>query len=112
MKVIDLLNKIANGEEVPKRIKYRYHIYEYEDGYDFVCDELEHRYFAENYCNDYEDLNSEIETIEEDKKIEKLGYSQLMVCPDLDSLKEHVNERYEEVRIKINKIIDILNKEE
>lgn len=80
MKVIDLLNKIANGEEVPKRIKYRYHIYEYEDGYDFVCDDLEHPYFAENYCNDYEDLNSEVEIIEEDKKIEKLIFDKDCTC--------------------------------
>ena len=29
MKVIDLLNKIANGEEVPKKIKYDGSIYEY-----------------------------------------------------------------------------------
>ena len=30
MKIIDLLNKIANGEEVPKKIKYRGHIYQYQ----------------------------------------------------------------------------------
>ena len=28
MKVIDLLNKIANGEEVPKKMKTNYHTYE------------------------------------------------------------------------------------
>ena len=29
MKVIDLLNKIANGEEVPKKIKHQYYDYEW-----------------------------------------------------------------------------------
>ena len=29
MKIIDLLNKIANGEEVPKKIKYKGSIYTY-----------------------------------------------------------------------------------
>lgn len=31
MKIIDLLNKIANGEELPKKIKYAGDIYEYEE---------------------------------------------------------------------------------
>ena len=35
MKIIDLLNKIANGEEVPKKIKYKNKIYEWKE-YD-VC---------------------------------------------------------------------------
>ena len=33
MKVIDLLVKIANGEEVPKKIKYRKCIFEYEENF-------------------------------------------------------------------------------
>lgn len=31
MKIIDLLNKIANGEEVPNKIKYHNKIYNYEE---------------------------------------------------------------------------------
>lgn len=31
MKVIDIYNKIANGEELPKKIKYAGDIYEYEE---------------------------------------------------------------------------------
>ena len=31
MKVIDLLNMISKGEEVPKKIKYRKCIFEYEE---------------------------------------------------------------------------------
>lgn len=31
MKIIDLLNKIANGEEVPKKIKYEGDILEYDE---------------------------------------------------------------------------------
>ena len=30
MKLIDLLNKIANGKELPKKIKYRDKIWEYQ----------------------------------------------------------------------------------
>ena len=31
MKIIDLLNKIAKGEEVPKKIRYNYTLYEFND---------------------------------------------------------------------------------
>ena len=41
MKVIDLLNKIANGEEVPKKIEYR--------NIKFVYDEDNRIYIVENY---------------------------------------------------------------
>jgi hypothetical protein len=75
IKIIDLLNKIAKGEEVPKRIKWN------DDEYSYVNDT------CKNYANDYEDfmsvvdgycLNDEIEIIEEveDKEyedIEELG---------------------------------------
>ena len=38
MKVIDLLNKIANGEEVPKKIRYDSDTYYYiEDNREGVC---------------------------------------------------------------------------
>jgi len=51
MKVIDLLNKIANGEEVPKRIEYRNKI--------FVYDKDNQCYIVENY-NEYNDLLMEL----------------------------------------------------
>ena len=62
IKIIDLLNKIANGEEAPKKIKYKDIEYEYNeksyiDGFD---DDL----FVNVYCNEI-DLNEEVEIIEE-----------------------------------------------
>lgn len=70
MKIIDLLNKIANGEEVPKKIKWQGQIYEYsnferfyyQNGFSMYRD-----FYTEGNC-----LNDEIEIIEEPKKIEKL----------------------------------------
>lgn len=61
-KIIDLLNKVANGEEAPKKIKYKDIEYEYNgksyiDGFD---DDL----FINVYCNEI-DLNEEVEIIEE-----------------------------------------------
>lgn len=75
MKVIDLLNKIANGEEVPKKIKYNDLIYVakgngIEDFVDYCNDEDE---WCFNHYVRYENLNDEVEIIEEEKKIpEKL----------------------------------------
>lgn len=71
MKVIDLLVKIANGEEVSKKIKFMNSIWEYcKNG------------GIQDYINDYDKclmefipinkvgLNDEVEIIEEPKKIE------------------------------------------
>lgn len=70
MKVIDLLNRIANGEEVPKKIKY--------EGRDmFYCEpckiyELEEVEKGElcgtDLYNILDNLNDEVEIIEEDKQ--------------------------------------------
>jgi hypothetical protein len=82
MKIIDLLNKIANGEEVPKKIKYKNKIYNYEKfnigyGKDYFNAEWKiekgYRHTTNNNSyiylniNDY-CLNDEIEIIEENKK--------------------------------------------
>ena len=80
MKVIDLLNKLANGE-VPKKIKYDNDIYEYNKDYQ------DYGYFntgidryitlIENELNSVFNLNEEVEIIEdtpkEDKKIKKIN---------------------------------------
>jgi hypothetical protein len=70
IKVIDLLNKIANGEEVPKKIKYRNNIYEYEDS-DYFGNDI--GYLFERY-NSIAILNDEVEIIEENKIPEKLKW--------------------------------------
>ena len=69
MTIIELLNKIANGEDTPKEIKY--------DGYTFKKAnesyiEEEGDNLTDHICYDYSNLNNEVEIIEEDKKIEKL----------------------------------------
>ena len=83
IKVIDLLNKIANGEEIPEKIKYELKINTY----------LHCHYVPE--C-----LNDEVEIIEEDKKIEKFEFGEI-------EDREHY-----EIKRKINEIIDKLNEME
>lgn len=108
MKVIDLLNKIANGEEVPELVKYNGIIYNYvgiyKHGVRYVnLDETDKsfRYLIFNVNN----FNDEVEIIEdtskEDKKIEKIEISSRSFI------------RNQKVIIhKINEIIDRLNGEE
>ena len=77
IKIIDLLNKIANDEEVPKKIKYKDNVYYL--GKNMV--DL-HTYQTEGsnttrklsliIDNEYLNLNDYVEIIEEPKKIEKI----------------------------------------
>ena len=101
MKVIDLLNKIANDKEVPKKIKWGVHEFEW-----FVYEYKAKDEFQEPTLLDYLSqtpsmLNDKVEIIEEEKKIpEKLKlYAPYPECHDT---------RFEDVENKINEIIDYL----
>ena len=79
MKIIDLLDKIANGEEVPKKIKVNKIIFEYQGDDYLYKDENKKEYwlFSTGYTDKFEwldsALNTEVEILEEEKKIpEKL----------------------------------------
>jgi len=103
MEVIDLLNKIANREEVPKKIKYDTKNY-YFRNYDYKEYYIDEDYIDEQTsfidCIDFYKLNDEIEIIEEDKPIEKLDY---------EINENNVDTCTEKIRCKINEIIDKLN---
>lgn len=127
MKVIDLLNKIANEEEVPL-IKYRDKILHWNKETD--------RFEDKNGMNtlyemDFSELNDEVEIIEEDKKIEKIDVALLGQCDnwihkynaekkEFENLKEEINpyiidtirENTISFQKKINEIIDYLDEKE
>lgn len=117
MKIIDLLNKIANGEEVPKKIKYDTLNYYFRD-YDYKEYDIEKDYIDEQTSFiekiDFYKLHDEVEIIEEDKKIEKL-YVRERANDFLIGKSEHVcygTESYVNKIIadKINEIIGVINK--
>ena len=120
MKVIDLLNKIANGEEVPKKIKYNDKIYiakgnAIENFVDYYSDEDE---WCFNHYVKYENLNDEVEIIEEpqEHKIpEKLPYyslEKIQKAKNKDEWREErislLEERINDYHNKINEILDYL----
>ncbi len=96
MKVIDLLNKIANGETKEEIM------FQYNNGYEEYANI---NTLFDRYTINEENLNTEIEIIEEDKKIEKLENK-------IDTTFEKYNYsermRLTEMVNKINEIIDYL----
>ena len=107
MKIIDLLNKIANGQEVPKKIKYNLKTYfydneeqdycDYDKTYGLVGDYLENNYGLHN-C-----LNDEVEIIEEEKKIPENNFTYIYFCED-----DHITANFENIKTTLKDIIDYL----
>lgn len=73
IKMINLLNKIANGEEVPKKIRFRDDIWKFDKCVkDYMNEDSNEYLFANMFGLETESaLNCEVEIIEEDKKIKK-----------------------------------------
>lgn len=98
IKIIDILNKIANNENIPNRILYKQEIWEYNKQDDDYSN-----YAGENLFDEYviaTILNDEVEILEttitwKPDKIEKLE-------------EEHFSYSYEIIN-KINEIIEVLN---
>lgn len=86
LRIIDLINKIANNEELPKKIKYNDEIYILEDDEDGVFEFF--KYKTTNYGkyningdrlgkilfldNHYMHFNDEVEIIEEINKLKEM----------------------------------------
>ena len=102
MKVIDLLNKIANGEEVPEIIKYKNEnlYFDYETT-NYFNDEDMHSLF----CGAQFILNDEVEIIEEDKDIEEISFRDIAI-----SINETYNDNVDVLMNKINELIREVNK--
>ena len=117
MKVIDLLNKIANGEEVPERIKYINSIWEYDEKTkDYFHDDLWLIYSMNSIGLTKREVEIIEDTPKEDKKIEKLDLDDLNILLDKDyndyMIRHIVHKALVVIKSKINEIIDKINGEE
>lgn len=112
MKVIDLLNKIANNEEVPKEIKYYGVLCSFDnEDKDYYCEEYGNLvwYLVDTSSNMNEVLETDLEIIEEKpKKIEELKIKNIYKCDDYQQI--YIN--FKETWNKINEIIDYLLEKE
>ena len=114
IKIIDLLNKIANNEEVPKKIMYDTCLY--------TCDKITRTYYDEENNTLWESYNfriltDEVEIIEESKKIEKLEPvrgSDLSDLTDKDMVLKNnalveLCKTLNNINNKVNELIDEIN---
>ena len=108
MKVIDLLNKIANGEEVPKLIMTsgeRFVLIDY--GKDTkiyqMIEEPYTRLDINTSC-----LNDEVEIIEEDKKILMLPYPHIEIESNAD---DEIRDYLYKLTDKLNEIINYIQED-
>ena len=106
MKVIDLLNKIANGEEVPKKVKYKGLYWEYDKNYDDYRDNEDDWVFGMSNYDITRMLNNEVEILEESKGIPKKINCWYNYNGTDD--KELTKIMLDELKDKYNEIIDYL----
>ena len=98
MKIIDLLNKRANGEEVPKKIRidhwcYKFEWVEHDSNY---YDKHEDIDLMSCLSMDKEELNYEVHEIEEEKKIpeklEEIANGDFLELPSTHDIMNKINE--------------------
>lgn len=104
MKIIDLINKRANGDEnLPKKFKFAGLIFE-ENRLGEYQDEYGDGIFASLY-HDFSNINDDIEVIEEDKGIQKISINDngTLGFPNGEWTARNMDKAF---AIKINKLID------
>ena len=100
IKIIDLLYKIANGEEVPKHILFR--------NYDYFFEDDEYRDFV-NDCLDYDYLNCEAIICDKDEADEFEDIREItQECFDNWTCAKHINQLIKNQK----KIIERLNNQD
>ena len=119
IKIIDLLNKIANGEEVPKKIKVHnteYHKCLLNTGIDYKIYSDDFYYLSNEICKAGLSLNDEVEIIEEKKIPEKWNdLSFTTMRKKGDSIDNDINRLKGYIKIIMrtqNEIIDYLESKE
>ena len=111
IKVIDLLNKIAKGEEVPEKIRYNAIVYQKDNDGDidfYIGNNHNGTLFLEK-LGDTNELNDEIEIIEEKpKKIEELTNTiEYFITYEDERLKEDISLICKRLITNIDKINEL-----
>lgn len=117
MKVIDLLNKIANGEETPKKIKFENYIYNWRNMQkDYYCEKINHS--LESIIGEYlfNNLDLEVEIIEEKEieKIEELNLNHEYYLPSKELVEDYEFKKFVLDELfaqydKINELVKVVN---
>ena len=107
MRIIDLLNKIAKGEEVPKKIKYNEDIYIHVDNYCYFCEET-NKILSQNIYAEFSRLNDEVEIIEEEKDIKEIEVENGDIVDYDETGKHYIRTNRKDRNIYINKINELV----
>jgi len=113
MKIIDLLNKIANGEEVPKKIRIDHWCYKFEwvEHLDNYYDNSADTDLMSALSMSKEELNYGVEIIEEPKEeLEEIELIDIHYVNDKCIFKVYGQSIEETIAIKVNELIDEVNK--
>lgn len=119
IKIIDLLNKRANGEEIPKKIKYLDCEWVYDSLYkDFKMISMSGTITTDTLleCMNFKNLNDEVEIIEEDKEIGKIDIMSDEATPNSYYIlnkfgtKCYLTKHSKIIADKINELIDKVKK--
>lgn len=110
IKIIDLFNKIANNEKVPKHIILNNVVFHYDDDVQDYENDFEYLLFRDSFSSfgrSEDFLNIEVEEVEiteEEKEIEKIGKI-------YDGFTDSYYDTCLETAIKkVDEIIDVVNK--
>lgn len=111
IKIIDLLVKIANAEEVPKKIKFRNALWIYsEENQDYLeYNKDDSDLFGYAFCNlkTLDFINDEVEIIDEEEfeDIEEFEEHKLINTRDILELEMFINKINADYNYKINQLI-------
>lgn len=115
MRIIDLMNKVVNGEEVPEKVKYDGDEYTYNSAcFDFLSKKEFYLFqqVAEYYNSKYF-LEKEIEIIEE-KEIEELNLNHEYYLPSKELVEDYEFKKFVLDELfaqydKINELVKVVN---
>lgn len=110
IKIIDLLNKIANGEiKEGFRVKRPNGIYEYREGSNHFVNIEDAMYIYS--LGDFTKLNDEVEIIEKNKKIEEIGsWYEILEQESKKTQLEEINHNFHKIFDRLEQLIDEVNK--
>lgn len=117
MKIIDLLNKIANGKEVPKGIRYKCENWFYDEkNQDYINNDSSTFLLSDLFTDDIITcfINDEVEIIEDKPKIDNILIQKNrevtgMKDSFVEGMLNHFYDMDLEVREKMNEIIKVVN---
>ena len=108
MKVIDLLNKIANNEEVPKEIRFKGELCSFDnEDKDYYCEEYGNIiwYLVDTSNNMNEVLDTELDIIEE-KPVSLKPFKEYISDLEISSYSPELNEYIHQMSLKINYLLE------